>query len=148
MKEKISPEEYNKIIKCLMLDEISLIETSFKKNVVNAKGGTISLKIKEKYTLEDKEKSVIFYPFFSIEGVIENEDNQENEQIFILKMKFSSVYTKQEKIDIKEDFLFVFKEISLSNLMWPYFREFTQSLVSRGNLPPITLPLKKTLTSK
>lgn len=148
MKEKISPEEYNKIIKCLKLDEISLIETSFKKNVITTKGGTISLKIKERYTLEDKEKSVIFYPFFSIEGVVENEDNVDKEQLFILKLKFASVYSKNEKIEVKEDFLLIFKEISLSNVMWPYFREMTQNIVSRGNLPPITLPLKKTFNSK
>lgn len=148
MKSKISPEEYNRIIKSINLDEILLVDSSFKRNIIIAKGGTISLKIKEKHTFEDKEKSVIFYPFFSIEGVVEKEDSDEKETLFVLKMKFASVYTKNEKFEIKDDFLKIFQELSLSNVMWPYFRELTQSLVSRANLPPITLPLKKTFKSK
>lgn len=147
-KNTISPEEYNKIIKRINLDEILLIEASFKRNTVHSKGGAISLKIKEKYTLEDRDKSVIFYPFFSMEGILENEDSEEKEQLFVLKMKYASVYIKSEKIEIGDDFLMVFKDLSLSNVMWPYFREFTQSLVTRGKLPSITLPLKKTLGSK
>lgn len=148
MKSKISPEEYNKIIKCINLDEISLIESSFKRNVINPKGVTISLKIREKYTFDDKDKSVIFYPFFSIEGIVDNEENNEKEQLFILKMKYASIYAKSEKIEITEDFLTIFKELSLSNVMWPYFRELTQSLISRCDLPPVTLPLKKTFKSE
>lgn len=148
MKYKIDPEEYNKIIKSINLDEISLIETSFKKNLINAKGGTISLKIKDKYTFEDNEKNVTFFPFFSMEGYVESEDSKDKEQVFVLKMKFASIYTKTENFEINEDFLTIFKDLSLSNVMWPYFRELTQSLVSRGDLPPITLPLKKTFNSK
>jgi len=30
------------------------------------------------------EKSVIFYPFFSMEGILENDDNEEKEPLFSL----------------------------------------------------------------
>lgn len=141
MKPKISPEEYNKIIKLLSLEDITLIDCSFKLKEVNLKGGTISLNVNEKCTMKDSEKNVVFYPSFTIEGFVDDETNKDS--LFVIKLKYITAYSKNSNTAIGEDFLTVFKEISLSNIMWPYYRELTQSLISRASLPPITLPLRK-----
>lgn len=141
MKPKISPEEYNKIIKLLSLEDITLIDCSFKLKEVNLKGGTISLNVNEKCTMKDSEKNVVFYPSFTIEGFVDDETNKDS--LFAIKLKYITAYSKNSNTAIGEDFLTVFKEISLSNIMWPYYRELTQSLISRASLPPITLPLRK-----
>lgn len=141
MKTKISPEDYNKIIKLISLEDITLIDCSFKLKELNLKGGTISLKVNEKCTMKDSEKDIIFYPSFSIEGFVNDETDKNS--LFALKLKYIAAYSKNSSIAIGEDFLTIFKEISLSNIMWPYYRELTQSLISRATLPPITLPLRK-----
>lgn len=141
MKPKISPEEYNKIIKLLSLEDITLIDCSFKLKEINFKGGTISLNVNEKCTMKDSEKNVVFYPSFTIEGFVDDETNKDS--LFVIKLKYITAYSKNSNTVIGEDFLTVFKEISLSNIMWPYYRELTQSLISRASLLPITLPLRK-----
>ncbi|MFQ6614274.1 MAG: hypothetical protein ACE5D1_05465, partial [Fidelibacterota bacterium] len=56
-----------------------------------------------------------------------------------IKAKYSVRFSGPD--DIPEDFWRIYKELVLPIQLWPYFREFVQSITARMNIPPLTLPV-------
>ncbi|MCC6476815.1 hypothetical protein IT157_07125 [bacterium] len=44
-------------------------------------------------------------------------------------------------VPFTNDFFDIFKESSLRVIVWPYFRELVQNMMSRMDLPPFVLPI-------
>lgn len=140
---KITPEEYNKILKSLELKSISLVESSFKISDENDISGKVNLKMSDKYSFEDKDDIIIFYASFKLTGTKDNIESSKRSPLFSLTGKYSVIYSKYNEIQITNDFFEVFKEISLSMIVWPYIREYIQSTIVRTELPPFTLPVRR-----
>lgn len=141
MKQKISPEDYSKIIEVIELENISLLEGNLKVSDSDDNGGTINLKLSDKYTYEDKKDKVIFYASCKLLG--HKEQNEPKNLFFTISSKYKIVYNKSSDIQITDDFFEIFREISLSIMIWPYIREYIQNNLCRAGLPSLTLPLRK-----
>lgn len=146
MKNKISPEDYSAILMALVLDKICLINASLKvySNIPN--GGNIELDFNDKYKFVDEDKFVRFIASFTLDGKISENDNVV--KLFTVSGDYSVVYYKQSDVVVTKEFFDVFKELSLSTIVWPYFREYIQNMVSRTGLPPFVLPSKIIAKSK
>lgn len=140
MKNKITPEEYSSILMALILDRICLTNANLKvySNIPN--GGNIDLDFNDKYKFVDEDKFVRFIASFTLDGKISENDNVV--KLFTVSGDYSVVYYKQSDVVVTKEFFDVFKELSLSTIVWPYFREYIQNMVSRTGLPPFVLPSK------
>lgn len=147
MKPKISPEDYSKILDSINLENIALVDSSFKVKDCEENGGNINLKFNDSYSFLDKQDYICFYSSFKLIGSFEG--NPESQELFVMKAKYEIRYSKKDKkVDISTDFFQVFKEISLPMFTWPYFREFIQNTLVRACIPPVTLPVRKFGPSK
>lgn len=140
---KITPEEYNNILKSLELKSISLIESGFKISDENNIAGKVNLKMSDKYSYDTKDDIIIFHASFKFTGSKDNTESSKKSPLFSLTGKYSVIYSKCDEIQITNDFFEVFKEISLSMIVWPYIREYIQSTIVRSGLPPFTLPVRR-----
>ena len=146
MKNKISPEDYSAILMALVLDKICLTNANLKvySNIPN--GGNIELDFNDKYKFVDEDKFARFIASFTLDGKISENDNVV--KLFTVSGDYSIVYYKQSDVVVTKEFFDVFKELSLSTIVWPYFREYIQNMVSRTGLPPFVLPSKIIAKSK
>lgn len=139
----IKPEEYKEILKCIDLRSISLIESSFKMSEDFNAAGRVSLNMNDKYSFEEKENLIVFHANFKFIGSKDDSSISKKAPLFTLKGKFIAIYEKNKEVQITNDFFEVFKEISLSMIVWPYIREYIQSTIVRSGLPPFTLPVRR-----
>ena len=140
MKTKITPEEYSSILKWLELDDISLSEGSIKVFDCSKNGGTINLNFKDKYTFSESNNKAFFLASFKLEGTLGEEENKE--VLFKMSGEFRITYTKTNDVIVSKEFFEIFKEMSLIVFVWPYYREFIQSMLVRSGFPPLTLPMR------
>ncbi len=140
-KPKIAPEAYAHILQNIELSSIYLIETKSKLEEGNH-SKQLDLNVKEKFKFEviDRKLQVIY----GYQLVAKGEDK---EKPFIdITVSYKILYAILDDVEITKDFMDVFSELSLSFIVWPYFRELVQGLISRMNLPPLTLPMRKAIT--
>lgn len=130
----------------LVLDKICLTNANLKvySNIPN--GGNIELDFNDKYKFVDEDKFARFIASFTLDGKISENDNVV--KLFTVSGDYSIVYYKQSDVVVTKEFFDVFKELSLSTIVWPYFREYIQNMVSRTGLPPFVLPSKIIAKSK
>jgi len=136
----ISPDDYAHILKNINLDSIYLIESKSKlAESSHSKQLDLNIKERNKFEIFDKELHIIYTYRLTAKG-------EDKEKPFIdLSASYKVQYTIREDVKITKAFFDVFSELSLSLIVWPYFRELTQSLISRMNLPPLTLPMRKAM---
>lgn len=136
---KISPEDYRTILGLLELDDIFINSYSAKLNK-DSVSKCLSFKISESSKFEQKNNDLnIDYTF---KFVAKDTDN--NEIALTINTTYSILYKiKNEGIIITEDFMEVFRQVSLGMLLWPYFREFVNNTIYRMGMPQLVLPLKK-----
>lgn|SRR5574344_253119 len=144
MKTNITPEEYSSILKTFELEDIALSEGSFKVNDCSKNGGTINLNFKDKYTYSDIGNKVIFHASFKLNGAMDDT----NETLFKMSGDFKITNSKDKEVVITEDFFNVYKEVSLTFLIWPYFREYIQNTLLKAGIPPLILPMRIFLNKK
>ena len=133
MKNKITPEEYSSILTSIKLDNIFLSDGNVKVFECVSEGGSINLNFKDKYSFSESESNACFIASFKFDGIIGEQENAE--KLFTISGEF-------KEVTITKDFFDVFKEISLSVFIWPYFREYIQNMIVRTGLPSFTLPAK------
>jgi len=137
-KRVISIKDYRDILNTLELDNICLINSSFKLDK-DKLSNNVKLVIKESAKSELKDTFLIIRYKSTLKGI--NEDTQEvgvNVET-IHELQYSSTGEKE----ITQEFIEKFSSYSASMLVWPYFREFVQSQISKTLLPPLILPLKR-----
>ncbi len=140
MKPKISPEEYKKILDSLQLDNIYIIDLSAKLNE-SALGSDLDLEIKDKYsfTLEPHNILKIIYSY-----TLTAKSEQSDKNAVVIKARYAVKYLiLSENILITKDFVDIFVQLTVSLLLWAYFRELIHSLMSKMALPPFILPMKR-----
>ncbi|HPC36668.1 MAG TPA: protein-export chaperone SecB [Candidatus Marinimicrobia bacterium] len=134
-KFKLSVNEYKNILKSIQLQEISLKSLNANKSeeFIDNK---LELSYKEHARHISDEKYIVFDYKFSL---VAKSSVKEKAAIKIV-VEFAIKYSNPENINIDPEFYEIFPNASLKYMVWPYFREIVQSIISRMNLPPLTLP--------
>lgn len=146
MKTKITPQEYSTILTSLDLYKISLTNASLKVSPNLPNGANVDLDFKDKYKFLDEKESVKFFASFVLEGSIGENDTKS--KLFIISGEYQITYNKLNEVVVTRDFFEIFKEMSLTTIIWPYFREYIQNMVTRAGLPPFVLPSKIIMRNK
>ncbi len=133
--EKISPEEYRKILNGIDLKNILLSEIkAFFKHELISEGLKIGIKENAHYSYEDDELIVTNKYVLTAKN---------NDKKIVLKIEGTFIVVFESEHEINDDFFEIYKEISLPLNVWPFFRELVNSTTARMNIPPLTLPLLK-----
>jgi preprotein translocase subunit SecB len=142
MNKKISREEYLKILQSLKLKDVSLRESRWKVSDTFSRQATqIALKLSDKYTYQKTDEFVFYDCYFVLNGT--TKINEIEEKILSVSGKFRvSYFLLDKKITLDNDFFDVYKKSNLPLFIWPYIREFIQSMSIRASLPPLILPIK------
>ncbi len=137
---KITPEEFYKIINTLSLEEIKLKETVFR-SYDEYQSSNLKLSMVRNYykkeIVEDTLINDLKYTFTA--------QGEEHEKPYF---KISTIYRLSYSCDcdikkLSDDFYKIFLNFTLEIIVWPYIRELIQSFISKMNLPPLVLPIKK-----
>lgn len=134
---KIPPKEYKKFIESIQLQDIYLESCSTKmnkKNIVSPQN--ISISSNASYTNNENNITEVRNKYTLVGYKSRKRD-------FGFKIVAEYVIDYKTDIEFSDDFFEIFKELNVPLNLWPYFREFVQNMMSRMNLPPLTLPLNK-----
>jgi preprotein translocase subunit SecB len=133
---KITPEDYQSILKDVEIQSISLLDLSYKCERDEITNNQVKLGLKTDAVIEKQENGIAYIVFnFNLTGTI----NRKN------VLKIAGAYLAEFSIvdEMTEEFLEVFKDYSLRLLMTPYLRDLFYNMSMRSNLPGIILPLIK-----
>lgn len=137
-KAEISIKDYRDILNTIELDSICLIESSFKLSKEKA-SNKIKLLIKETAKTEVKDTLLTIKYKSILKGI--NEESQET--VVSVETIHELHYSSTGEKTVTQEFIDKFWAYSASMIVWPYFREVVQSMISKSPLPSLTLPLKK-----
>ena len=138
MKPKISPQEYQKTLKNLELKVIYLSGLTVNLNEeIDAKQLQIEIKEKSSFQIKDKTlKNSYQYKFFA-------KNKEAKESFLTVSCEYTVLYSMSEDTEISKEFYEIFTNFVLNMTVWPYFRELISNVISRVNMPPLVLPMKK-----
>jgi len=132
---QLSVEEYQKILKSIELEDISLRNLTLKTEEEQL-GKEHKLSIKPKARHEIDSDTITFYYKFTFTAIA---PDREKPAIRIVP-EYKITYSMKTKTPIDSEFFEIFPEASLKFIIWPYFRELVQNTISRMNMPPLVLP--------
>jgi preprotein translocase subunit SecB len=148
MSEDLSIEEIKKtfgsaieiqpVLSKLALHEVRLLESSsyLKVDINEFKITSIEQNIYIECH-QDKEKSKVFLQnHFKLTG-----KSDANDEILRITAKFGTVYNNSSKAQFDQNIIVKFAQLVGLNIIWPYWREFVQTMTARMSLPPLSLPL-------
>jgi preprotein translocase subunit SecB len=121
-------------LKDLELVSIELIESSLKKTEKFNPPAVISIKSESSYkTLKNKKESFAVYYKFVLMG---RQKGKKKDGITV-SAHYKVIFKNTQKLndEIFNDFF----QFQLDVIVWPYFRQFVQEMISKANLPPLTL---------
>jgi len=140
LKENVSREEYNRILKSIELQQIVLesakLSTNYNSVQIN-KLTEVEIDLDEKLKTQVKDKNLIGSHSFKIVA----KKTKTKDIIFKIECTFSCIFTY--KIQPSKKFLKEFEKRNLRIFTIPYIREFVHSMSLKMGLPPLVLPLYK-----
>ena len=138
MKPKISPEEYRRILENVRLDTLYLMDliTKYEEGFIS---NSLNLDIKEKYKFIQNEQILTVYYEYKLSA----KDDSFEKAALNLKVKYIVKYDIMRDLMISKEFMDIFSDLTLSLLLWPYFRELVNNMIYRMGMPPLVLPMKR-----
>lgn len=144
-KNQVTPEEYSEFIEGLNLIQIRLKSSKIDTYADSFDIGEVDLEITRENSYESIDGGAAFKAFQTLELGITNKKDKE-EVIGTLEAVFCLDFTTD--IPINSDYFQIFASHNLTFNLWPYWREFVQSSMSRASWPQLTVPLLKNIVMK
>lgn len=134
---KIKPEAYGKILQGLTLKNIYLkgFEGGVNLDAI-PQAATIDIKSTAKYT-KRPENQIQVVQDWSIVA----KDKTSKSKCLSMSVSYGVLLHSQQ--NFTKSFFEVYEKTSLPLNVWPFVREFVNSMTARMNIPPLTLPLLK-----
>lgn len=137
-KKEISVNDYREILKTIELENICMIDANFKieRQLISDE---IKLETKETFKFERKDNLLVIFYKTVLKGI----DVKTKNIPITTTVTHEITYSTTGEKEITPEFIDKFGEFSTSMAVWPFFREYVQNMISRTQLPHLTLPLKK-----
>jgi len=121
------------------LEGVALVEGACKRGGLKSEAlptkTSVTVQIETKHL--ESENLIVATPQLNLTAFYE--DDPEN-PIILLSGKFMLRYRSQAVVKVATADLEAFGELTVAFNVWPYWREFVQSMTTRMGLPPLTLP--------
>lgn len=135
--ERLSAEEYNRLIEYIELTDIYLADVQASKPTRELPDQSTFEFGEEVNVLTRDPASAAMEVLYSLKA------RSGRRKVVDIKAKYVAEFTTSR--DIPEEFFVLYNALSLPLQTFPYFRELANSLFSRMGLPPLVLPLRKHL---
>jgi preprotein translocase subunit SecB len=139
MKPKISPQEYRTILESLELTSVSLIESTSKLKEENI-SKALAVEVDEKNAFTQNGNTLVIAYNYKLSA---KNENSADEPAVLISAKYSIKYKISKELAISKEFMRIFLDLTVSMLLWPYFREYVNNLVYRMGMPTLVLGLKR-----
>ncbi len=140
---KISPEAYRDILNSLVLRNIYLKELNAKFNEEFV-SENLELDINERFSYKQEGQLLIIAYRYRLTA----QNEQHEKPALEIKATYRVIYQVLDDKNVPDTFMKIFKDLTISLLLWTYFRELVGNMVYRMGLPPLVLPMKRVLTKK
>ncbi len=139
MKEKV--KQISRLIAAAQIEDIRLVEASVRSRVRSPKDvGSVDFIVRPNASLKERWEDGTFFVLATIEARLVSSERAEDPAVLV-RAEFELKYKLPKDISASKRDLNAFAEMNGVFNVWPYWREFIQSMVTRMNLPPLTLPL-------
>ncbi|MFZ1520160.1 MAG: hypothetical protein WAU11_15390 [Ignavibacteriaceae bacterium] len=135
---KLSPEDYKKILTGIDLINISLKESKSFINTDVKNPIDIKIDINTESSFELKENNIV-----NITQHYKFDARKQNSKSRYVQIEVKFLVVLLSKETFSQEFFDIYKEISLRLNTWSYLREFINNMTSRMNVPSFTIPLFK-----
>ncbi len=137
---KLKPEEYQELLSATELENISLINWHVQllcKEFPQC-GQVLKIGVKSENSIISDEKATIHHTYtLDVKG--------EKNGTKTLKITATYLLEFSSSKRLSNDFFEVYNNVSLHTTIWPFFRELVSNSTARLNIPPLTIPLLKSL---
>lgn len=134
---KIKPQLYRKILEDIDLQNIYLKNFEGRINLdIHPKSASVNISSEADFTTKAENRVEISHKW----DIIAKDKNTDSE---FLKISVTYGLILESKERFTKDFFDIYEKTSLPINVWPFVREFVNSMTARMNVPPLTLPLLK-----
>lgn len=136
MKE-IKPQVYRKILEGLDLQNLYLKNFEGRINLnVLPKNASVNISSKADFSARAENRVEILHKWNIIA-----KDKSNDLEFLNISVTYGLILGSKE--EFTKDFFDIYEKTSLPINVWPFVREFVNSMTARMNVPPLTLPLLK-----
>lgn len=148
MTDDISVEEIKKtfgpafeiqpLLAQLELHEVRLLESSsfLKLDIDEFNIASLKQNIYIEFRRHQEKSKIAFVFHLKLTG-----NSNVDDVIFSITAKYGAIYTSKTEVHFADEKVTKFSQIVGLNVIWPYWREFVQTITSRMSIPPLSLPL-------
>ena len=134
---KIKPELYRKILEGIELQNIYLKSFDGEINLdIFPKSPIVNISSKADFTTKNENHVQICQKW----NIVAKDKSSESK---FLSMSVTYCLVLYSRNEFTKDFFDIYEKTSLPINVWPFVREFVNSMTARMNIPPLTLPLLK-----
>lgn len=137
--KQLKPQEYQKLLRKVILNSISLVEikTKFEKELL-PNDSVLSVSVTDSYDMNLKSNPI--YSCATLKIIASPGKIKKSKSFLQIDAKYYISFNTDE--DIPEVFWTIYQKFTLPNQIWPYFRELVQNITTRMNIPSLTLPIR------
>lgn len=135
-KKKLSTDEYFGILKNLDLRNISLESVNTEKDTEYT-SQKLGIRMTDRTKFIQSTNLLNVLQTFTLVAKAEDKEKP----AFKLKAVYKLEFQIKEHVDLSEEFKKMFSGGSAGIIIWPYLRELIQGILTRMDMPPLTLPM-------
>lgn len=94
-----------------------------------------------RYEIDDKQNTIGVFITFSLRAFGEKVTKKKQKTFLDIEATFLLLYSVKSVEGLDDEALSSFAHLNGTYNAWPYWREFVQSMTSRMDLPPLTIPV-------
>jgi preprotein translocase subunit SecB len=126
------------IIAAVQLQSVRLVESTAKANIRSPKEvGKIDMFVDTSTQPPELPEDGLLYIQPTIHTLVTSQDKT----VVSIMATYELIYIIPKELKVTQDELNDFARLNAMFNVWPYWREFVQSTITRMNLPPLVLPL-------
>lgn len=124
--------EQLELVDLRLLESSSILQLNVQVNNVTKINQSVNISFKRR----EEPAGIIMQYILSVAGISENQD-----ELIRISAKYGEIYQINTKEIFSDETIEKFGQYVGLNTVWPYWREFVQSITIRMSLPPLILPL-------
>lgn len=128
------------VAKKLSIRQVQLVDCEAKQSLREGKlPRQTKIQIQCSSAYDDEKKTVVVDLDFTL--VAHYKDSSPDDTPLQIRAKYQLIYMTKKAEKFTPEQLGGFTQLSATSDVWPYWREFIQSMTTRMGLPPLTVPL-------
>jgi hypothetical protein len=141
-KDEIDMASAAKVAGRINLESVKLLGCGCRQRLQSPDGQkAFDIKRTSRFELADERDSIRVTIRFVLKAFGKDEPQKEENAFLMIEAEFFLLYSIKDVEGLDDDSFKSFSDLNGTYNAWPYWREFVQSITSRMDLPPLTVPV-------